>query len=273
LRQADGRLKGLHSLFVLLLLFAAPAAAQIPQPVVLPSAGADFLSHYDFWLSAAALAVDNQQFSWDTHFGGALDVADYVVGRTAVRIDYQAILGDEFRAFDPNQGNYTLEASSSARIGDRTELVGIFHHVSRHLSDRPKRPAVAWNVAGVRILHRETIGAITVDTDLEGGAVVQHSTVDYRWIGELNLVVRGPLSPRVGAFLQGSGQIIGVDDTIDPAHARGTQVGGLGEVGVRINGRGGMLELFAGFEQRVDASPLVTGSQHWGLAGFRLLSR
>jgi hypothetical protein len=255
------------------MLFAAPAAAQIPQPVVLPSPGSDFLSHYDFWLTAAALAIDNEQFSWDTHFGGAVDVADYIVGRTAVRIDYQAILGNELRAFDPNQGNYTLEASSSARIGDRTEIAGIFHHVSRHLSDRTKRPAIAWNEAGVRILRRQTIGTITIDADLEGGAVVQHSTVDYRWIGELNLLVRRPLTPRVGVFLQGSGQIVGVDETADPAHPRGNQVGGLGEVGFRINGRGGILELFAGFEQRVDANPLVAGSQHWGLAGFRLLSR
>jgi hypothetical protein len=258
---------------VLLFLIAAPAAAQIPQPVVLPSTGADFLSHYDFWLTAAALAIDNEQFSWDTHFGGALDIADYVAGRTSIRIDYQAILGDEFRAFDPNQGNYTLEASSSVRIDNRTEVVGIFHHVSRHLSDRAKRPAIAWNEAGVRILRHDAIGTVTVDADLEGGAVVQHSTVDYRWIGELNLVVRGPLSPRVGAFLQGSAQIIGVDDTVDPKHPRGTQVGGLGEAGLRFNGRGAALELFAGFEQRVDADPLVAGSQHWGLAGFRLLSR
>jgi len=31
--------------------------------------------------------------------------------------------------------------------------------------------------------------------------------------------------------------------------------------------------LFAGYEKRVDADPVDRLPQHWGLAGFRLLSR
>lgn len=256
----------------LLLFFAAPAAAQLLQPTVAPSSGApEFLSRYDFQLAASALdAPDDVRFSWDTHFGGSLDVVDYVVGRTAMRVDYEAVLGHEYRAFDPNQGNYTLEASSSLRIGDATEVVGIFHHVSRHLSDRPKQPAIAWNEAGVRLLHRLELGDTTVDADLEGGAVVQHAIVDYHWIGELGLVVRHPITPRVGAFAQGSGQLIGVDETIN---GRGTQAGGVAEAGLRIAGRGGALEVFAGFERRIDAYPIGIESKQWALAGFRLVSR
>jgi hypothetical protein len=34
-----------------------------------------------------------------------------------------------------------------------------------------------------------------------------------------------------------------------------------------------VLEVFAGFEERIDAYPIGDTSQHWGLAGFRLLSR
>lgn len=248
-----------------------PAAAQIPQPTVLPAEkGPDFMSHYEFWLSAAALAIDNPKFSWDTHFGGALDVADYVVGRTGIRIDYQAILGDELRAFDPNQGNYTLEANSSVRVGPNTEIVGIFHHVSRHLSDRAKTDPIAWNVAGARVLHHMSVAGATIDADLEGGSVVQHSGVDYSWTGQLDLSIRRPITPRVGVFLKGSGQAIGVDETVNH---RSTLTGGLGEAGIRISGRGGAVELFAGFEQRIDAYPTILGSQRWGLAGFRLLSR
>jgi hypothetical protein len=256
--------------FFLLSIASAPAAAQIPQPVVLPATTADFMSHYDFWLTAAALQIDNERFSWDTNFGGALDIVDYVAGRTGIRVNYQAGLGDEFRAFDPNQGNYTLEANASVRAGANTEFVGVFHHVSRHLSDRPKREAIAWNVLGLRVLQHAALGDLTVDADLEGGPVVQHSTVDYKWIGELSLVIRKPVAPRVGLFLQGSGQIYGVDGTVNN---RGNQFGGYAEAGVRIGGRAGNLELFAGVEQRVDAYPIGVGSQQWVLAGFRLLSR
>src|SRR5205807_2455069 len=98
----------------LTLIVAVPVAAQTQQPVIAPPpATPEFLSRYDFHLSAAALlvstptpapAVPDQRFSWDTHFGGSFDVVDYLVGRTAVMIDYQAVLGDEFRPFDPNQG-------------------------------------------------------------------------------------------------------------------------------------------------------------------------
>src|SRR5205823_13475573 len=52
----------------LLLFLATPAAAQ--QPLASPPASPQFLSRYDFHLSAAALANDDQRFSWDAHFGG-----------------------------------------------------------------------------------------------------------------------------------------------------------------------------------------------------------
>jgi hypothetical protein len=64
--------------------------------------------------------------------------------------------------------------------------------------------------------------------------------------------------------------MIGVDETVNH---RGTQIGGLVEGGVRILARGAALELYAGYERRIDAYPIGFTSQHWGLAGFRLLSR
>jgi len=254
-----------------ILLSATPAVAQSPQPVVAPApAGPEFLSRYDFHMAATALAIDDERFSWDSHFGGSFDVIDYVVGRLAVRADYEAVLGDELRPFDPNQGMYTLEGSFSARLRDSTELVGIFHHVSRHLSDRPKSFAIAWNEIGARIVHRVSVGTTTIDADLEGGRAVQHSSIDYRWLGEAHVLIRQPVNDRLGVFALGSGQMIGVDEAVNH---RGTQVGGLVEAGVRIAGRGAVLEVFAGFEERIDAYPIGDTSQHWGLAGFRLLSR
>jgi len=89
---------------------AGPAEAQAPVPT--PSAAPaspDFLTHYNFHLSADALASGDERFSWQTHFGGDLDLVDYVAGRVNVLADYEAVLGREFRRFDPNQGNYTRE--------------------------------------------------------------------------------------------------------------------------------------------------------------------
>src|SRR5262249_38236395 len=143
----------------------ANAGAQQQQAVVSPAPDhGEFFARSDFHLNAAWLGtassmttgpdvVKDQRFEWDTFWGGTIDVIDYVAGRLGVVIDYEAVLGGEFQPFDPNQGNYTLEANGSARLGPNTELVAIFHHVSRHLSDRAKtRNPVAYNELGSRLL-------------------------------------------------------------------------------------------------------------------------
>jgi hypothetical protein len=66
------------------------------------------------------------------------------------------------------------------------------------------------------------------------------------------------------------GQVFAVNELVAN---RGAQAGGLIEGGFRIAGRAGALEIFAGYEERVDADPLDRLSQRWVLAGFRLLSR
>jgi hypothetical protein len=275
----------------LLLAQAAVAAAQ--QPVVAPPpAVPEFFSRFDFHLNAAwmgestpsttsatpipplspaaaAQYAADHRYSFDTHWGGSLDFVDYVLGRTSFIIDYEAIIGDELRLFDTNQAVYTLEAASSARVGDG-EVVGIFHHVSRHLADRANRQAVAWNAAGVRVLKQVSRQSTTLDIDAELSRVVAKAFVDYNWIGELNLSVRRPLNAHVAIFAQGSAKLFTVDGSVPN---RGTQTGGVAEAGIRLKGTGGVLELFAGFEKRVDAYELERESQRWMLAGFRLLSR
>jgi len=252
----------------LVLLLARSAVAQQAVPVPAP-ATPDFFSRYDFHLSAASLQISDPRFSWDTHFGGELDVFDYVVGRTSVIIDYEAILGDQFRAFDPNQGNYTLEASTSARLGG-TEVAAMFHHVSRHLGDRPKEFAIAWNILGARVLRHEERNGLAIDIVADGGVLIQHSNVDYRWVGDLDLGVRRQMTTRLAVFGRGSGHLIGVDAA---EFGRDAQYGGSVEAGIRIAGRDGVLELFAGVERRIDADQLKLGSEHWLQAGFRLLRR
>jgi len=263
-------LRKLSAAAVLAWLVAAPASAQLLQPVVTPSNGIEFLPRYDFQLAASALAIDNQRFSWDTHFGGQFDVVDYGYGRLGARIDYEAVLGNELRIFDPNQGNYTLEGNASLRVGDSTEAVFVFHHLSRHLSDRLKLPAIAYNEIAGRLLHRIKLGDTTVDADVEGGWVNQHSYVDYRWFGELHLLARHPITPTVGVFVRGDGEMYGVDAAV---YNRSTQYGGLGQAGIRINGRGAALEIFGGVERRFDAYPTSLDAEQWALAGIRVVSR
>jgi hypothetical protein len=250
--------------------FVPAASAQLTTPpgFAPKPASADFLTRYDFHLSAAKLLnIDDPRFIWDTHFGGDLDVYDYVNGRASILVDYEAVLGDQIRAFDPTQGNYTLEASGSVRAAG-AEIAGVFHHVSRHLGDRPKLFPIAWNVLEARVMGRVVVSGTTADITVGGGRLVQSSTVDYTWTGNLDVLIRRPINERVGVFLRGTGEIFQTDPELS---TRGQQQGGKAEAGIRINGRGGVLELFAGYERRIDADPIDGQSHNWGLAGFRLL--
>lgn len=249
-----------------LLMLAASANAQSPDA---QAPGPAFLTRYDFHLGADRLIIDDPRFSWDTHFGGSIDAIDYVVGRLSGIVEYEAILGDEFRAFDPNQSYYTLEVSSSYRI-KATEIAGVFHHVSRHLSDRSKPFPIAWNVAGARVLRRLTTKTVTIDLQGEAGGIAERAYVDYSWTADLSVMIRHTWSPRVGLFAYAYGELYGVDEAISD---RSTQRGGRTEAGVRFNGSAGAIELFAGFENRIDADPTDLMSQRWGLAGFRLVGK
>ena len=192
-------------------------------------------------------------------------------GRASFLVDYQAVLGDEFRPFDPNQGNYTLEASASVpRSADR--VAGVFHHVSRHLSDRPKRSPIAWNIArrARAAPHRgRPASRSTLRADV--GASWQHSYVDYTWTGDLRPHRPPRRAARASAASRaGTASCSASTAAREPGHAD------------RRPGRGGRAASTAAaarwssspaIERRVDADPLDSQAQRWAIAGFRLVSR
>lgn len=246
---------------------ALPARAQTPLAEAPPEA--QFFSRFDFSMSAAALSYDDDRFSWDTHWKGEFDLVDYRYGRATFLGDYQALLGSEFRPFDPYQSNYTLEASGSVRVG-RTEVAGVLNHISRHLGDRFKRLAVAENSLGVRVMREINTGSSTIDMRVDVRKVIARAYVDYTWMGDLDLGVRRAVSPHASLY----GRVLGQGITVDPDVAgRERQYGGRLEAGVRINGTGGALELFGGAERMIDADPLDRTPRRWAFVGFRLNRR
>jgi hypothetical protein len=251
----------------LIVLSAVPAFAQ--PPLAEPPAAPQFMSRFDFRMWAAALAHDDQRFTWDTHWAGDFDIVDYVRGRMTFLADYQALLGDEFRPFDPYQSNYYLAVSASLRHR-KMEYAFVFHHVSRHLGDRPKRDSVAYNAMLGRVLRQIDLGGATLDVKGDLGPVVARAIVDYTWTGNVDLVLRRPVSPHVGVYGRTAADVFWVDEAIA---GRGRQTGGRIEAGVRLGGTDGAIELFGGYEQVIDADPLDRVPRRWAFAGFRLLGQ
>ena len=246
-----------------LLAGAFPASAQTAaQPSV------EFLPRALFHMTAEHLSGDEVRFVWDAHLGGEIDLVDFGRGRLTFLGDYQVVMGEELKKFDPNQGNYILEGSASVRF-PAVEVAGVFYHQSRHLSDRPKIQAVDWNMVGVRARHAWIAGAMHLDARADVRGTVQRTLVDYRWEFDGRIRADRVLRPGIGLLWSGAVRHLGVDGTRD----RGGQTGFRAEAGVRFDGSAGALELFLAGERRIDPYPLEFSTMTWLTAGFRLLSR
>lgn len=228
-----------------------------------------YLTHFNFHLNAASLKTTDQRFDWDTDFGGDIDLVDYGYGRINFLANFEAILGEERKEFDANQGNYTLDLSASYRRGPN-EFTAMFHHVSRHLSDRVKQFNIDWNAFEVSARNTQTSRKLRVESQLRLSTIVQRAFVDYSW--ELAGGVTGeyPLDDRFTALWRSEFSFIGTDPVIS---GRESVRGGRIEGGVRLLGKGAAAELFMAYERRVDADPVERVAQNWFLAGFRLINR
>ena len=257
-------------------LVAAPAAAQTesdrsnPTLQTAPQSAPqkiELLSRFAFRVGLEHMSSDERRYVWDANFGGELDIVDYGRGRGTFTANYETILGNEFRAFDPNQGNYTLEGAVSARQSG-AEVAGVFHHVSRHLSDRPKRFPVDWNMIGGRIRGGLTRGVTDLQTRADIRGVIQKSFVDYRWEFEAEAVAHVHVQPRVAVIATGTLRLVGVNGSRN----RGTQHGFRVEGGIRLDGRAAHLDLFLAGERRIDPYQLEFSTATWLMTGFRLSS-
>lgn len=245
---------------VALLVLSAPVAA---QPAV------EFFPATRFFMGAEHLSTDSVHYKWRADFHGDVDLASWAHGgRVTFLANYEVVLGNDFRRFDPEQGNYALDGSISQQVRG-VEVSAVFHHLSRHLSDRGKRQAVDWNTWGVRA-KREFARApvvLTVQGDFRG--VVAKSFVDYRTETEGRASLLYQWRPRIGIIADAKVRVVGVDGSRN----RGTQSEVRAEGGVRLGGAGGAVELFLAGERRLDPDVLAFGGRTWFAAGFRLRSR
>ena len=123
---------------LLILVSAVSAHAQDQSPPAQPEHTVAFMSRTAFHMAAEHLSGDDPRYVWDADFGGELDVVDYGYGRFTFEANYQVVLGEEIRSFDPNQGNYILAGNVSARTR-WVEIAGQLYHQSRHLAHHPGR--------------------------------------------------------------------------------------------------------------------------------------
>jgi hypothetical protein len=148
----------------------------------------------------------------------------------------------------------------------RYEIAPFFHHVSRHVVDRPKTQAVDWNMVGARATAPlpDGRGRVTVGV----GHTIQVSLVGYGW----ELTARGDVDLVKRSF----GEVYAVVDfrrvTAEsaPAFPRGSFTDVAVEGGVRWRSGPRSLDTFAAFERRNDVFVETPGVRDRLLLGFRI---
>ena len=255
-----GRLAGAAVLVAL--VAARPAAAQ--------SSG--FLTRVDYSLLWSAIAATDPRFSWQGRLGLDADFIDYRTGRLRFVADYEAFLGGERRRWDLNQGAYRFEMTASRRLAT-AELAAGFLHVSRHLVDRENPPAISWNTLLLRASERRAFnqGATVVDGRIETARAMQQAYVDYAWTSDARVGVRHSLrsKPRLALLAAASGGVIGVKHEL---YGRPRVCGGRVEGGIRVNGDAAAIEIFLGYERRIDAFPTDRFRVRMWTIGFRIVN-
>lgn len=227
-----------------------------------------FLTGSRFHLDAARLVTDHVAFDWAAELGGDIDLVDFGRGRLNGLVNFEAVLGHERGAFDPTQGNYTLAVRVDWRVA-ASEVGAVFHHVSRHLSDRAKSFPIDWNMIGLVARRRMERGSIRVDGASHLLVATKRSFVDYRTEIGVKVAATQLVNPRATAFVTGDLIVRGVAREV---FGRGTLVGGRLESGVRLMGARTGLDLFVAVERRIDADPLELQTRTWMLTGFRIVS-
>ena len=258
------------------LAFSGTVFAQTaPLPLPFSATVNGFLTRGDWLLSAAPMASGDPRFAWSVRQRFDVDVAHFPRGRVNLFFDNEIVMGRERREFDFNHGNVMFETSALAQIGG-VDAALVFHHMSRHLIDRPVDRVVAYHTVGGRAEHVFAIGRSRVAPAAELHRVVQRTFVDYQWLSQFTVRADYPFDNGNRLFVTGSFGWDGVDRTAlgdlgEPLN-REAQPGGRVEGGVHLLGRTIALDLYGAFERRVDAFPVARVPLSWLEAGFRLAS-
>ncbi len=248
-------MRGVILLAALPLLAAAPASADPPA----------FLPEVFARLTAARYIPADDDQAWTGWIGGGADL--FRAGRTTLQFtaDVETIIGGERRTFDANQANYHLGADARVAVGGYA-VTPFFHHVSRHVVDRPKTQAVDWNMVGVRaaVPLPDGRGRVTVGV----GHTVQVSLVGYGW--ELTARSEADLVRRDFGGLYAVLDLRHVTAESVPGFPRGSFTDWTVEGGARWRSGPRSLDTFAAFEHRNDVFVEAPGVRDRLLLGFRI---
>ena len=251
-------------------LAVAPASAQEPPQKVPSWSGRNgLLTGYAFQLGLETLSGDDARFQWDFDLGAEVDALRIGSGRVNLAVNFEGVLGEILQRFDPIFNNYTIDTLGGATTHG-VELAVVFHHVSRHLGDRPKPFGIAWNMLGVHVMWLGRPRGVYVQARGWAQGTVNAYFVDYSGEVGADAFVERALNSKVSLVARGTFDAMFIDGS---KSQRGTQTGGRVEGGVRLTGTGAAVEFYVAADRRIDADPFEQRAVAWALLGLRLVNR
>lgn len=240
-------------------VLALAATASAGQAELLPDAS--------LHLEASRYSPVETDLHWDSWIGGGASLVRVDAATAYLTADLETVLGNTRRTFDATQANYHLEVGGWLKLGERKVSL-FFHHVSRHLVDRPKPEAVDWNVLGARVMAPLPWATLPGRFTLGVGHTTQESSLGYGWemTGrvEADLVGRGPKH----LYLSADARLVTAESS--PRFPRGGFVDFNAEAGVRFSNGARALQLFAAFDHRNDVFVEAPGVRDRAQFGFRI---
>jgi hypothetical protein len=225
-----------------------------------------FLPDVSVDLRAARYVPSDPDFQWTGWIGAGAGLVRSHGATLYFTADLETIVGNMKRTFDPNEANYHLEAGVDRPFGDKGVNL-FFHHVSRHLIDRPKDATVDWNVLGARA-SAPLPAPFPLKLTLGVGHTTRASLIAYGFevTGRLEADL---VRPQWGTVYVDSYARL-VTTEASPIYPRGHFVDLLEEGGIRWTREGRILELFAAYQHRNDVFLLVPATRDWLLLGFHI---
>jgi hypothetical protein len=223
---------------------------------------AEWLPEVSVHLKAGRYLPAETAFGWTGWVGAGAGLLKLREATAYFSADIETIIGNELRGFDANQANWHLEAGLKLRAGD-AYVVPFFHHVSRHLVDRPKTQAVDWNLLGLRVSAAR--GGVRAAASL--GHTVQRSLVGYGWEARVLAEARAPRRGG-GPYLRGELRFVSAGSGTQPPGDGFVDLHG--EAGLRGVREGRSFDLFVAWERRNDVFVEQPGARTRALAGFRI---
>lgn len=243
---------------VVLVALGAPLRAQ--QLELLPDAsGRASLSRY---------APADEGLLWDAWIGAGLTLARYERTELVFDGDIETVVGNAYRAFDADQVNYHLAGSVRHSAGPYT-VSALFHHVSRHRSDRAKLFSFDWNLLGVQV-ERSLAEPVPARVSLMFGRMLQASRPQYDWELQAHASADVWRRPWGDLYLAAGLGLLGARSS--PDYPREGFADRQLEAGLRLSRGPRRAELYARWEHRNDVLLERPGALSRGLFGLRLES-